>query len=64
MIGEEEIGAGAAPPLETCPWKRSVTTAVLTLSGLNSQTSVRNWAPPKPETRPATRNHPLVVEGE
>ena len=65
VIGEEEIGAGAPPPLmETWPWKMSVTTALFWLSGLNNQTSVRNCAPPKPMTRPATMNQPLVVEGE
>src|SRR5262245_26180129 len=42
----------------------SVADALLFASGLKSQMSVRNWAPPKPGTRPATMNQPLVVAGE
>src|SRR5205823_2054591 len=34
VIGEEEIGAGAPPPLATWPWKTNVGVALLTASGL------------------------------
>src|SRR5262249_6580291 len=64
VIGLDEMGGGAAPPLTACGWKIKVTAALLESSGLKSQMSVRNCAPPNPTTRPATMNQPLVVAGE
>jgi hypothetical protein len=63
-IGSEVTAAAAGCPVETAGCRTRVTVAVAESSGLKTQTSVRNSAPPSPATRPAVMNQPFAVAGE
>src|SRR5262249_41417583 len=64
VIGLDEMGGGAAPPLTACGWKIKVTAALLESSGLKAQMAFEHSAPPTPPPGPATMTRPLVAAGE